>query len=67
VTLTEAGELDEAAFTTLVDSDAQAKAKESAKGGPSGFGASADQSTEVAESTPTTSPWGRPLASVKGA
>lgn len=67
VTLTEAGDLDEAAFASLVDADAKSKAEESAGSGPSGFGPSADQSTEVAESTPTTSPWGRPLTSVKGA
>lgn len=66
ITLTEAGELDEAAFITLVDTDAKAKVAESAAGGPSGFGESTP-STEVAESTPTTTPWGRPLTSVKGA
>jgi hypothetical protein len=66
ITLTEAGEFDEAAFTTLVDADAKAKAAESAAGGPSGFGESTP-STEVAESTTHTTPWGRPLASVKGA
>lgn len=61
------GALDEVAFATLVDEAATTK---KAAGVPSsrphGFGASVDPSTDVGESAPTVSPWGRPLT-VKGA
>ena len=66
--VTEAGDLDEAAFTAAVDKQVEArKAKATESAAPvHGFGASA--STEVAESgRRTTSPWGRSLTEQKGA
>jgi hypothetical protein len=65
--LTEAGDLDEAAFTTAVDEAATAKqASGLPDQGVTGFGASA-QSAEVTESRSTKNAWGRPLTAVKGA
>lgn len=60
------GALDEEAFTAAVDEAAKKIAAAGTPGsGLVGFGASAD-STDVEESAPTMTPWGRPLT-VKGA
>lgn len=67
--LTESGDLDEAAFTTTVETAATENAKTGSRGsGVVGFGESTSTTSEeaVTESAPTTSPWGTPLA-VKGA
>ena len=60
--------LDETAFTVrLTEASKESAATLGAKSGVYGFGPSASTDTPVAESGPTTSPWGRPLTSVKGA
>jgi hypothetical protein len=64
---TEAGELDAEKFTTTV-AEAAAKQKVAAGAGRVGFGGSTDVPPAATEAgTPTTSPWGRPLAEQKGA
>jgi hypothetical protein len=60
--------LDETAFTErLTEASKESAATLGAKVGVHGFGASTSTDTQVAESGPTTSPWGRPLAEQNGA
>lgn len=60
--LTEAGEFDEAAFTTALDKHAAAVETARGAGTVTGFGASTENGGQVTESTkPTASAWGRKI------
>lgn len=68
-TVTESGDLDEAAFTAVVDKQVETRKAAVEAGAPvHGFGAAAAATSAVAESGQRTSnPWGRPLTEQKGA